>query len=357
MKLIDALHYTDRLWDREGRMIDAGAPVRADAILALEKVGEEQGVEAIAEVGLHDDDEEVRRTAIRSLARCAQASHVWVVRALVEVVAGPAGNDAETRTLAVETLQAVAPPGVARDVALRLVSGAGPDLLETSEIDVVKELAEQDGDGGGPGRVVSALIDDANKERALTRQRVLQLLVAFPDPSVEELLRRVFDERHQAFAAEALGALRDARGVDPLLTLMQVGDTKSRRAAADALGELGDPRAAEALYAAAQDEDYEVRVAASNALDRMGSVAVVMAVSGAIRSMMDEGRGRLAAPDRSWTIAVESEERESQGALVPTRPRLTITRGGGQTRSRALDTTLPALRERLLAALRRWESR
>jgi HEAT repeat protein len=72
-------------------------------------------------------------------------------------------------------------------------------------------------------------------------------------------------------AVRALGALGDARAVEPLVAILEGGgDSLLRQAAAEALGALGDARAVEPLTAALRDAVRAVRRAAAAALGRCG---------------------------------------------------------------------------------------
>ena len=73
-------------------------------------------------------------------------------------------------------------------------------------------------------------------------------------------------------AAEALGKSGDARAVEPLIVALRDKVTDVRRDAAEALGELKDARAVEPLVAALSDR--EVRWKAADALVKIGTLAV-----------------------------------------------------------------------------------
>ena len=67
-------------------------------------------------------------------------------------------------------------------------------------------------------------------------------------------------------AAGALGQIRDARAVKPLIAALRDDYWAVRRAAAEALGQIGDAPAVEPLIAALKDQDRAVRKAAAKVL-------------------------------------------------------------------------------------------
>jgi len=84
-------------------------------------------------------------------------------------------------------------------------------------------------------------------------------------------------------AVIALGNLRDAVAVEPLIRMLQDGDWGIRYRAAMALGEIGDVRAVEPLVEALKDEDAEVRMHALKALRRIGDPRAVESLAGMLK--------------------------------------------------------------------------
>jgi HEAT repeat protein len=70
-------------------------------------------------------------------------------------------------------------------------------------------------------------------------------------------------------AAEALGAIRDPRAVDPLIGALKDRDHEVREEAAKALGAIGDRKAVKPLNEALKDVDHKVRREAEQALVRL----------------------------------------------------------------------------------------
>jgi HEAT repeat protein len=77
----------------------------------------------------------------------------------------------------------------------------------------------------------------------------------------------------------ALGRLRDARAVLPLVGRLQDAAPEVRRAAARSLRELGDPRAGSALVVALADASTQVRLEAIEALGALRATEAVLALA------------------------------------------------------------------------------
>ena len=71
-------------------------------------------------------------------------------------------------------------------------------------------------------------------------------------------------------AAKALGAIGDARAVEPLIAALKDENKYVSQAAAKALGKIKDPRPVEPLIAALKDQYSWARAAAAEALGRLG---------------------------------------------------------------------------------------
>ncbi len=131
----------------------------------------------------------------------------------------------------------------------------------------------------------------------------------------DNLLARLGDEDSDVrwAAAEALGALKDPRAVDPLLARLGDKDRDVRRAAAEALGALKDPRALEPLLARLEAEDWGVREAAALAL---GQLQDPRAVDPLLARLGDKDR------DVRWGAALALGQLQDPRALEPLLARL-----------------------------------
>jgi HEAT repeat protein len=87
----------------------------------------------------------------------------------------------------------------------------------------------------------------------------------------------------QWHAAFALGEIKDARAVEPLIAALQDKDAEFREEVARALGEIKDPRADAALTAALKDPEPNVIHAAANALGQIGDPQAVNVLLTALR--------------------------------------------------------------------------
>ena len=85
-------------------------------------------------------------------------------------------------------------------------------------------------------------------------------------------------------AAEALGKLKDARAVVPLIAALEDESTAVRREAAEALGKSGDARAVEPLIVALRDKVTDVRL---NAAEALGELKDARAVEPLIAALED----------------------------------------------------------------------
>jgi HEAT repeat protein len=108
----------------------------------------------------------------------------------------------------------------------------------------------------------------------------------------------------------AAATLRDARAVEPLVSLLNVEDPAVRSSAATALGRLNDTRAVQALVASTQDPEQEVRDAASDALNGMGMAAVIVVVANvmrdAVREQLDRGEEEADVPKQVGAGATDN---------------------------------------------------
>ena len=123
-----------------------------------------------------------------------------------------------------------------------------------------------------PG-ALDALLLHLTSRSANTRSSAAEALGAIGDArAVDGLLSR-WEDRHEKTevrqtAAQALGAIGDPRAVDGLLSRFEDRQEKTgvRQTAARALGAISDPRGIEALRASLADEDWEIRCLALEAM-------------------------------------------------------------------------------------------
>jgi len=103
--------------------------------------------------------------------------------------------------------------------------------------------------------------------------------------NVTGLIRALRYEKAQSIritACRALGAIGDARAVDPLIGALNDSDKEVRQAAVLELGAMGDARAVEPLIGALNDRDGLVRGFAALALGTIGDARAVDPLIGAL---------------------------------------------------------------------------
>jgi HEAT repeat protein len=130
-----------------------------------------------------------------------------------------------------------------------------------------------------PGQTedASQLIAKLHNPDEMKRFEISQQLVAIGKPAVEPLIDALKDKdwRVRSGAAEALGNIKDARGVSPLLPLTKDLVAKVREAAVGALGQIRDLRATDALVIALKDRVANVRAEAAHSLGLMADPRAV----------------------------------------------------------------------------------
>jgi HEAT repeat protein/beta-lactamase regulating signal transducer with metallopeptidase domain len=200
---------------------DADAEIRATAIQALAEFKDRTSVGAIAAL-LTDENTEIRRAAAEALGELPAAG------ARNELIAALKDTDAEVRAHAIEALAQLKDPS-----AVEALTAAMKDPKPDVRARAIEALHEMDLPNPPAG-----------------------LLDALRDPSAEV--------RHQA--VHAVGHFQDARAVPVLRTLLEDPSGEVREAAVEALSEIRNEPAIEALMAALKSKDAKVRRAAADAL-------------------------------------------------------------------------------------------
>lgn len=138
------------------------------------------------------------------------------------------------------------------------------------------------------------------------------------------------------YAAEALGELKDARAVAPLIKALKDSQRLVRDAAAHALGKLGDALAVEPLINALEDNEWSVRYAAARALGKLGNARAVEPLINAL----EDGEPRTAA-DAISIAYMKRTAAEALGELGDVRAVQALTRAlkdrDGSVRSTAAE--------------------
>lgn len=224
------------------------APVRAAALLALGQIGSPADW-PLLETALDDDEPDVQYAACRALGSFGDARGI---PALIERLGHPLPY---MRGAACRSLELLGEGRLARAVHGSLLGQAGAT-------DVLSQLVWE-----GDLRGLAPLLKRLSEEEVHT-------------------------DVHSA-ACLALGAVGDARVVDPLLALLQAPSFATRKAACLALGKIGDPRAGAALRDRLADPHWLVREAACQALGPWAEVEVATALTETLQD--GEWRVRRAA--------------------------------------------------------------
>ena len=271
----------------DGATVDAGAPVREEAVLALGNVFENGDGPAIVSrlsEALTDPVERVRCAAVVTLYRLGEAGPLATALPQLPLGKGMAGD------IATRALVELRAPGSATALAAALLEQADGRALRDSDAELLSTLL-----GDDPGELhavidlaVAALADERSAVASRAEELLVRLAPASLDVLVEELERGNAAHR----AAAVLGRMSDPRAVGPLVAALGHADPRVRAECCTALGGLRDPATAEPLLVATRDSDYEVRVRAGEALDRLGTAAIAVSVAALLQPYLGSPSGR-----------------------------------------------------------------
>ncbi|MBV9213154.1 MAG: HEAT repeat domain-containing protein [Actinobacteria bacterium] len=292
--LVRALRYEDIVRDREGRLIDLGATVRAAAARSLALLDSPKATNALVQA-LSDPLEAVRMAAIRGLRE--HGGNNAAERLMAAVAGWTRPEYAAAREDALEAVMVLEHPET-----LRLTTGAM--MMRDTELDdrdlaVVRRLAGATSDAD-----VRATIGDlvGRLRESSANERTRRVLITLAPHSVDALIEALDDKRTRRDAALALGPIHDSRAVPALSSmLLDSAADDVRAAAAWALGEIRHPSAIEALLVATGDDDYDVRTAAADSFDKLGNAAIALAMNVIARPALENGGG-----DPGQAISAES---------------------------------------------------
>jgi HEAT repeat protein len=126
--------------------------------------------------------------------------------------------------------------------------------------------------------VLRSLVADERAPAYASAEAVSLLAARLPSEEAGPLLiaalkGRSGETRRQAI--QELGRLKFGRALGPLCVLLEHGDPRTAATAAEALGAIGDAKAESHLVEAVGQEAGEVRIAAARALGAVGTVAAV----------------------------------------------------------------------------------
>jgi HEAT repeat protein len=281
--LLEASQYRDILTTGDGVPLDAGAPIREEAVLALADASQDGDREAIVSrltEALTDPVDRVRCAAVMTLYRLGES------RPLAEAVARLPTNKGQARSMAVRALVALRQPGSSATLVAALLQRDDELALGQADIDLVATLIDEEGTPDAAQAVIELAVMSLGHQRAAVAFRAEELLERLAPASLDVLVDELKNGGAPHRAAAVLGRLKDSRALEPLVAALEHPDPRVRSESCAALGELRDPAAAEPLLAATRDTEYDVRARAGEALDRLGTAAIAVSVASLLRPLI-----------------------------------------------------------------------
>lgn len=237
--LVGALDDSDACWDAVNALGKVGAPAVEPLIEALKDRGRDPTARRLAGAALGSVGAPATEALTEALTDSDETVRRWAADAFIKI---------EDPRAVEPLIQAL------KDESFAVRTAAAKALTPLRD-----------------PRAVAPLIEALRNDRENSVQ-VEAALANMGPPAVEPLCAALQDKNVQVQrgAAFALGGIRDARAVEPLIAMLHERDHWDVRAtAANALGKLGDVRAVEPLNQALQDEHGDVRERAAWALRRI----------------------------------------------------------------------------------------
>jgi HEAT repeat protein len=180
--------------------------------------------------------------------------------------------------------------GSSCSLAQSLVYRGDDRSLDDADASLVPSLLRAEARPEASGEVVEMPVAALGDERDAVADRAVQIVVRLAPASTEALIRELSDGAAPRRAASALGSIKDARALKPLVKSLSHPDTGVRVECCIALGELRDPAAVTPLLAATGDSEHLVRLQAGAALDNIGTAAVAVSVVTLLRPTLSRLR-------------------------------------------------------------------
>jgi HEAT repeat protein len=329
-RLVRLLAERDWLVDRDGVRRDLAVGRRLEVVAALGAIDGPEAEGGLL-VAMTDEQPQVRLAAVDALPGKPTAETAEMLAREVAGWRDPAFEEARVRAL--DILSAQGDPTLGAVYAETLIEGAHAELT-TEEIAAIRQIFAIPGSHDVATALASRIAQRLGDDRPCIRQS----LSALGEPAVPAVVEALSDPSRRRAAAEALGEIRSARAVEPLLALLSAEDSSTRAVAARALGRIRDPRALDGLVRAGVDADAEVRDAALDAIDRLGAVVAALGGSPSVERLKASntadvtaeaaaGRTEPAAPaaDPSGTKTEPEEARATPRG--PNKPRHPTLRG------------------------------
>ena len=274
--LVAAAGYQDLIPGPDGGMVDRGAALRQEAILALGRLAPDAGTDAV-KAALSDPSDEVRIAAVRVLFAREDAP------SLAAALAWLPADRGHSRPLTIRALLELHRPACAPSLARALVRAPGDGPVGDEDAALLEHLVDTGVGTDAPGEAVEELLVALSDERGPVADRAEELLALIAPVSTEGVIAELSAGAAPHRAAAVLAQIKDTRALEPLMEGLLHHDARVRAESATALGELRDPAAVDALIHATRDPEHRVRAQAGWALDRLGMVALVVGVSTMIR--------------------------------------------------------------------------
>jgi HEAT repeat protein len=279
--LVAAAGFKDLLRATEGRVIDRGTEIRAQAVLALGELGHEAGNGTVT-AALRDPSDQVRSVAIRVLYQRGEVSP------LAQALGWLPAESGNSRALALRALLELKKPGTAQSVVRALVWAPGERPLAELDVALVHTLVQADTRADVANEVVDELLTALCDDRNEVSERAEELLLRLAPASVQGVIAELEGGSAPERAAALLGRIGDTRALHPLVEALEHREISVRIEAASALGELREPAAVEPLLRATRDHNVDLRAQAGQALDCLGTAAVVVGMSAIVGPMIAE---------------------------------------------------------------------
>jgi HEAT repeat protein len=309
--LVAAAGYQDLIPGPDGGMVDRGAALRQEAILALGRLAPDAGTDAI-KAALYDPSDEVRIAAVRVLFAREDAP------SLAAALAWLPADRGHSRHLTIRALLELRRPACAPSLARALVRAPGAGPVGDEDAALLEHLVDAGEGTDAPGEAVEELLVALTDELDPVADRAEELLALIAPLSTEGVIAELEAGAAPHRAAAVLAQIKDTRALEPLMEALLHRDARVRAESARALGELRDPAAVEALIHATRDSDHRVRARAGSALDQLGMVALVVGVSTLIRPMLLEAASE-AEVRRALTEAAVGDDAGTREDLAPWR--------------------------------------
>ena len=277
--LVAAASFSDVFRNYDGQVFDRGAEIRAEAVLALGKLGEQAGNGTVTGA-LRDPSDQVRSAAVRVLYQRRE------VGPLAQALGWLPADRGTSRALALRALLELKKPGTAQTVIRALVWAPGERPLADLDVALVHTLVQADTRADVANEVVQELLAALSDDRDEVTERAEELLLRLAPASVQGVIAELEGGRSPERAAALLGRIGDTRALEPLIGALEHRDISVRVQAASALGDLREPAAVEPLLRATRDHNLDVRAEAGQALDALGTAAVVIGMSAMVRPLI-----------------------------------------------------------------------